>query len=43
MGLTCTRKITPERWRESTTIILGDSSDEENIYGRADRRDFERL
>jgi len=42
-GLTCTRKITPKRWRESTKIISGDSSYEENIYRRADRRNFTRI
>jgi len=43
MALTCTRKITPKGWRESTRIISGDSSYEKNIYGRADRRDIERI
>jgi hypothetical protein len=37
--MTCTRKITPSGRRESTKIKIGDSSDEKDIYGRADRRD----
>jgi len=36
--LTCTRKITPKRWRESTKIKIGDSSNEKDFYGRADCR-----
>ena len=35
--VTCTRKITPQRWRESTRMKMGDFCYEENIYGRADR------
>ena len=37
--VTCTRKITPSEWRESTNIKLGDSSNEKDFYGRTDRRD----
>ena len=32
MGLTCTRKITPREWRESTKIKIGDSSNEKDFY-----------
>jgi len=39
MQVTCTRKITPSRRRESTKMKIGDSSDEKDIYGRANRRD----
>ena len=41
--LTCSRKITPSGRRESTKMKMGDSSYEENIYGRTNRWDFERF
>jgi hypothetical protein len=43
IALTCTRKISPSGRRESTKIKIGDSSYEENIYGRADRRNSARI
>jgi hypothetical protein len=32
VDVTCSRKITPKRWRESTRIKTGDFCNEENIY-----------
>ena len=29
--LTCTRKITPSEWRESTKVKIGDSSNEKDF------------
>ena len=43
VSLTCCRKITPKRWRESTKIKVGDSSYEKDVYGRADRQHFTRF
>ena len=41
--LTCSRKITPSGRRESTKMKIGDSSDEKDIYRRADRRNSARF
>jgi hypothetical protein len=41
--VTCTRKITPKRWRESTKMKTGDFCYEENIYRRANREYFTRF
>ena len=43
LHVTCSRKITPSGRRESTKMKMGDSSYEENIYGRTNRWDFERF
>ncbi len=43
MLVTCTHKITPEGWRESTRIKIGDSSYEKDFYRRANRRHSERI
>ena len=40
IALTCSHKINPSGWRESTKMKIGDSSDEKDFYGRANRRDF---
>ncbi len=38
--MTCTRKITPNRRRKSTNIKTGDSSNEKDVYRRADYRNL---
>ena len=44
LEVTCTRKIIPREWRESTKIKRGDSGyEKEAIYGRTDRWDFTRI